>query len=74
MELKLYPLLSTRSKRALVRRYYRQSKKHRVGQPMCYNPRRKLIERLVRQSGMTEAQVIEQLFKEREYLLQHNMS
>ena len=69
MELILYPLLSTRSRRALLRRVYRQSQHHYAGQPYHYNPRSPLLERLSEQTGLSIQQVAIQLLSEREYLL-----
>lgn len=62
-ELRLYPLLCTRSRRAIKRR------KKGFGRPYTYNPRGDLIFRLARETGMTYAAVYDQLMKEREELL-----
>ena len=70
MELKLYPKLSTRSKRALTRKHYRGSQRHAPGEPVVYTPRGALVARLSRETGMNEEAVIKQLFAEREYLLE----
>jgi hypothetical protein len=59
MELLLYPKLGTFSRRVLLRR---------TCQP-AYTPRRHLLARLSRETGMTMGQVWVQLEKEREYLL-----
>ena len=69
MELKLYPKLSTCSKRALTRRHYRGSQRHAPGELAVYTPRGTLLARLSRETGMNEKAVIQQLFAEREYLL-----
>jgi hypothetical protein len=63
MNLTLYPKLSTRSKKALTR------KNGRWGKPYIYRPRGRLLERLVRETGMTIYQVRSQLEQEREYLI-----
>jgi AraC-like DNA-binding protein len=59
MDLILYPKLGTFSRRVLLRRT----------QPNAYKPRRHLLKRLSRETGMTMGQIWEQLEKEREYLL-----
>jgi AraC-like DNA-binding protein len=59
MELILYRRLGTFSRRVLVRRT----------QPNAYTPRRHLLKRLSRETGMTMGQVWEQLEVERAYLL-----
>jgi hypothetical protein len=66
MNLTLYSRLSTRSKKALSR------KNGHWGKPYVYRPRGRLLERLVRETGMTINQVRSQLEKEREYLLKQN--
>ena len=58
MKLLLYPKLGTFSRRVLLRR-----------KPHAYTPRRHLLKRLSRQTGMTMGQVWAQLEAEREYLL-----
>ena len=63
MNLTLYPRLSTRSKKALTR------KNGYWGKPYVYRPRGHLLERLVRETGMTIDQVRSQLEQEREYLM-----
>lgn len=72
MELQLYPLLSTRSRRALTRRHHRGSRMHSSTEPAVYTPRGHLIARLSRETGMSEKAVIKQLFAKREYLLSQN--
>ncbi len=69
MELKLYQLLGTCSRRALTKRRYRPSRLHRASEPYVYNPRINLLERLSRETGLSIQEVIEQLLKERNYLL-----
>jgi hypothetical protein len=71
MEIKLYPLLSTCSKRALTKRYYKYSKTHPGGQPYRYNPRGRLLNRLSRETMMSVDEVYLQLLAEREYLLRN---
>lgn len=65
MELICYPLLSTCSKRAIIRT--RKS----WGHPVWYNPRKSLILRLSQELNLTNEQVIEQLTREREWLLEY---
>jgi hypothetical protein len=60
MNLVLYPKLGTFSRRVLLRRTH---------QPNVYTPRRHLLARLSKETGMTMGQVWVQLEKEREYLL-----
>ncbi len=60
MELILYRRLGTFSRRAFLRR---------TCNPNAYIPRRHLLTRLAKETGMTMGQVWEQLEKEREYLL-----
>lgn len=61
-ELKLYPLLSTRSRRSMMKT------KKKWGHPHFYNPQRRLCLRLAYETGMTEDQVREQLKRERKIL------
>lgn len=63
MKVLFYPRMSTNSKRALVRT------KRRGGRPYTYFPRITLITRLQREFGLSQSQVIDQLFAEREALL-----
>lgn len=63
MEIRLFHQLSTRSKRAMLRR------RGRFGRVYQYRPRRKLILRLAYENGMTESQVLKQLAIERKELL-----
>jgi len=63
MNLLLYPLLSTCSKRSLLKT------KNRGQRDYLYNPRGKLLERLATETGLSKAQVYEQLLQEREYLI-----
>jgi hypothetical protein len=63
MELLFYPKLGTFSRRALLRR---------TQQLNSYTPRRPLLARLSRETGLTMGQIWVQLEKEREYLLNQN--
>lgn len=62
-ELILYPQLSTRSRRAILKT------KKSFGHPYRYQPRGDLLERLARTNGMTKDQVYMQLLEERQTLL-----
>lgn len=66
MNLTFYPKLSTRSKKALMR------KNNRWGKPYNYKPRGNLLARLANETGLTVDQVWVQLQKEREYLISQN--
>jgi len=63
MEVKLYYLLSTRSKRAMVR------ERKKWGHPYQYRPRGTLLERLSQETGMSIDQVYTQLMRERAYMI-----
>lgn len=63
MELVVYPLLSTRSRRAMLKTA------RRFGHYYNYRPRGNLIQRLSQQLNTTPAEVLEQIKKERNYLL-----
>lgn len=63
MELLLYPRLSTCSKRA-IRRTNRS-----YGRPYEYRPYGNLVRRLSQETGQSSEWVIDQLLKERQYLL-----
>jgi hypothetical protein len=65
MELILYPRLNLRSKRAILRT------KKRWGHPVRYSPRQVLVERLAEELQMTPDQVLSQLQKERDFLLEN---
>jgi hypothetical protein len=69
MDLILFPLLGTRSRRAIQRRFHRPSQRHRATDPYHYSPRMVLLESLANQTGMTLQEIVEQLNREREYLL-----
>lgn len=63
MELLLYSKLSTCSRRAIRR------KKGRFGRPYEYRPYGNLVRRLSRETGQSSDWVLDQLAKERQYLL-----
>lgn len=65
MQLKLYPKLSTRSKRAILRTT------KRFGNPVTYNPRVCLLKRLSSETGLSEKEVRQQLIRERQWLLEN---
>lgn len=65
MELKIYPLLSTRSKRAFVK----ETKE--FGRPYRYEPRQRLVERLMTDLNMSESEVLKQIRKERAWILKN---
>lgn len=66
MMLTLYPKLSTRSRRAMMRvRKFN-------GKPYYYSPRGNLLERLSEETGLNIDQCYHQLMEEREYLLRLN--
>jgi len=61
-DLLLYPLLSTRSRRALLKTRKRGRKIY------DYAPRGTLLQRLSQETGMSIEEVYQQLYKERVYL------
>lgn len=63
MELKLYPRLSTRSRRAMTKTV------GRFGRVYYYKPRGTLLQRLSSETGLSIEDVYNQLMKERNYLL-----
>ena len=63
MNIVLYPMLSTCSKRALLR------STKRYGHPYNYSPRGTLLQRLSDETGMSMTEVYNQLMKERQYLM-----
>lgn len=65
MNLVCYPLMNLRSKRAILRT------RKRWGHPVGYNPRRVLVERLASELNLSTEAVLDQLQKEREFLLEH---
>lgn len=62
MELVIYPRLSTRSRRALVRT------NKQYGNLYTYKPRGNLIRRLAQDLNWTPEKVLEQIKKERKHL------
>lgn len=63
MELICFPLLGTRSRRAMLR------VKKKFGHPYTYNPNASLIQRLSLELNSDKDTIIKQLHKEREYLI-----
>jgi len=63
MQLKAYPLLSTRSRRAIRR------EKTNFGKPYQYIPKGRLLVRLSRELGIEKEAVYNLLMQERAYLL-----
>jgi len=68
MDLIMWPLLGTTSRRALTRTQSNPFGPRR-GQPYIYNPRRDLVKRLERDTGWERGEIVKQLRKERDYLL-----
>lgn len=69
MKLIVYPLLNTRSKRAMTR--YKKN----YGHHYYYNPKKQLIDRLVKQLKLPAIKIYTLIAKERKYLLRelHNV-
>ncbi|MDJ0574607.1 MAG: hypothetical protein QNJ65_05515 [Xenococcaceae cyanobacterium MO_234.B1] len=65
MDLPIYNRLNTRSQRAMRR------VRKKWGHPYQYNPRPVLMQRLCAELNMTEAEVREQIAKEREVLTRY---
>jgi len=65
MKLICYPLMNLRSKRAILRT------RKQWGHPVGYNPRRVLVERLACELNLSPESVLDQLQKEREFLLEY---
>lgn len=63
MKLVVYPKLSTRSRRAIRRVYWK------FGNFYEYKPRGNLIERLAKQLQMSKSDVLDQIQKERQFLI-----
>jgi hypothetical protein len=63
MNLIVYPRLSTRSRRAMLRL------KRRSGKPCVYTPHGDLLDRLVGELKLSKEQVLEQIKQERQYLI-----
>lgn len=70
MELICYPLLSTTSKRTMRRRW--RKKQYGAKRPYHYVPQYRLIKRLMQELGYTEAQIRQQIYEERLYLLRED--
>lgn len=68
MEIKLFYLLSTDSRKAMLRTYRSKGWEKRY----YYEPQGMLLRRLSQQTGMTMEEVRDTLMKEREYLLKSN--
>ena len=65
MQLILYPLLGTRSRRGI----YKTHRRNQAYQKTYYVPRYDLVLRLSRETGLTTNQVYQQMRRERDYLL-----
>ncbi len=65
-QLLVWPRLSTCSKRAFIRT------KKRWGHPYTYQPQARLLHRLTQELNMSEDAVLEQIQKERSYLLKYS--
>jgi len=63
MDLVIYPLLGTTSRRAMVR------EKSRFGRPYVYRPRGNLLDRLSAETGMSKNAVLRQIARERKQLI-----
>jgi len=63
MDLKLYPLLGTRSRRAFWRI------RGKYGKPYFYNPRGDLLVNLSEKTGLSIEEVYQQLLEERKHLV-----
>lgn len=63
MKLVIYPLLSTQSRRAMVREY------KKFGHTYNYRPRGHLIKRLCEKLAISPDKVLDQIQKERDYII-----
>jgi hypothetical protein len=63
MEIVIYYLLGTTSRRAMVR------EKSKFGRPYVYRPRGNLLDRLSSETGMTKNAVLRQIARERQHLI-----
>jgi hypothetical protein len=63
MDIVIYPLLGTTSRRAMVR------EKSRFGRPYVYRPRGNLLDRLSAETGMSKEAVLRQIARERQQLI-----
>jgi len=59
----IYPLLGTTSRKAMVR------EKSRFGRPYVYRPRGNLLDRLSAETGMSKDVVLRQIARERQQLI-----
>jgi len=67
MNLICYPLMGTKSKRLMVKRF--NKKRSQDGKIYHYEPKRDLISRLAEELNMSKLAVKEQIYKERLFLL-----
>ena len=65
MQLILYPLLGTRSRRGL----YKTHRLNHAYEKTYYVPRYDLVQRLSRETGLSPEQVYQQMARERDFLL-----
>lgn len=63
MEIKLFPLLSTRSQRSMLKN------RSKLRNKKTYNPHYNLIRRLADETGMSEMETRQQLLRERQFML-----
>lgn len=63
MDIIIYPLLGTTSRKAMVR------EKSRFGLPYIYRPRGDLLDRLSAETGMPKDSVLRQIARERQQLI-----
>lgn len=70
MQLLCYPLLGTKTRRLMRRRW--RSKRWGLRQPYRYRPQYRLILRLMSETGMSEQAVRQQIYKERLFLLRQD--
>ena len=63
MNIVIYPLLGTTSRKAMVR------EKSRFGRPYVYRPRGNLLDRLSAETGMSKDVVLRQIARERQQLI-----
>jgi hypothetical protein len=63
MDIIIYPLLGTTSRRAMVR------EKSRFGRLYVYRPRGNLLDRLSTETGMSKNAVLRQIARERQQLI-----
>jgi hypothetical protein len=65
MKLVVFPKLQTQSRRALLKT------KGKYGRPHHYQPRIDLLFRLQKELGMSVGDLLDQIDREREYLIKH---